>query len=55
LGKDVADLLICHPCWCRADQGTGGTLAKVVAWYDNEWGYSCQIVDLIVFLGRQGL
>jgi glyceraldehyde 3-phosphate dehydrogenase len=25
----------------------GGTLVKVVAWYDNEWGYSCRIADLI--------
>jgi glyceraldehyde 3-phosphate dehydrogenase len=26
----------------------GGTLVKVVAWYDNEWGYSSRVVDLIV-------
>ncbi len=25
---------------------TDGTLAKVVAWYDNEWGYSCRLVEL---------
>ncbi len=25
----------------------GGNFAKVVAWYDNEWGYSCRVVDLI--------
>jgi glyceraldehyde 3-phosphate dehydrogenase len=24
-----------------------GTLVKVLAWYDNEWGYSCRVVDLI--------
>ena len=24
-----------------------GTMVKVVAWYDNEWGYSCRVVDLI--------
>jgi glyceraldehyde 3-phosphate dehydrogenase len=24
-----------------------GTLAKVVGWYDNEWGYSCRVVDLV--------
>jgi glyceraldehyde 3-phosphate dehydrogenase len=23
-----------------------GTLAKLVAWYDNEWGYSCRVADL---------
>jgi glyceraldehyde 3-phosphate dehydrogenase len=28
----------------------GGNLAKVVAWYDNEWGYSCRMVDLAKFL-----
>jgi glyceraldehyde 3-phosphate dehydrogenase len=26
---------------------TDGTLVKVVAWYDNEWGYSCRLVDLV--------
>jgi glyceraldehyde 3-phosphate dehydrogenase len=24
----------------------GGTMAKVMAWYDNEWGYSCRVADL---------
>ena len=33
----------------------GGNLLKVVAWYDNEWGYSCRVVDLIDFLGKKGL
>ncbi len=33
----------------------GGTLAKVVAWYDNEWGYSCRVVDLALFLAAKGL
>jgi len=28
----------------------GGDLLKVVAWYDNEWGYSCRLVDLIKYL-----
>jgi glyceraldehyde 3-phosphate dehydrogenase len=32
-----------------------GNLLKVVAWYDNEWGYSCRVVDLIEFLGKKGL
>jgi glyceraldehyde 3-phosphate dehydrogenase len=32
-----------------------GNLAKVVAWYDNEWGYSSRVVDLIVFLEKKGL
>jgi glyceraldehyde 3-phosphate dehydrogenase len=25
-----------------------GTMAKVVAWYDNEWGYSNRLVDLVL-------
>ena len=25
----------------------GGTMVKVIAWYDNEWGYSCRIADLL--------
>jgi glyceraldehyde 3-phosphate dehydrogenase len=29
-------------------------LLKVVAWYDNEWGYSCRVVDLIAFLAEKG-
>jgi len=33
----------------------GGNLAKVVSWYDNEWGYSCRVVDLAVFLNQKGL
>jgi glyceraldehyde 3-phosphate dehydrogenase len=32
-----------------------GNLVKVISWYDNEWGYSNRIVDLIEFLGKKGL
>jgi glyceraldehyde 3-phosphate dehydrogenase len=32
-----------------------GNLAKVVSWYDNEWGYSNRVVDLVLFLGNKGL
>jgi glyceraldehyde 3-phosphate dehydrogenase len=32
-----------------------GNLLKVVAWYDNEWGYSMRVADLIEFLGKKGL
>ena len=32
-----------------------GTQVKVVAWYDNEWGYSCRVVDLVKFLVDKGL
>src|SRR2546425_3808458 len=29
-----------------------GNLVKVLAWYDNEWGYSCRVRDLIRFIGK---
>ncbi len=32
-----------------------GNLVKVVSWYDNEWGYSCRVVDLCAFLAKKGL
>jgi glyceraldehyde 3-phosphate dehydrogenase len=32
-----------------------GNLVKVVAWYDNEWGYSARLVDLAVMLAKKGL
>jgi len=33
----------------------GGNLVKVVSWYDNEWGYSCRVRDLIDFIGKKSL
>jgi glyceraldehyde 3-phosphate dehydrogenase len=33
----------------------GDNLVKVVAWYDNEWGYSMRCVDLVEFLAKKGL
>jgi glyceraldehyde 3-phosphate dehydrogenase len=30
----------------------GGTLVKVVTWYDNEWGYSCRVADLVQVVGK---
>jgi len=32
-----------------------GQSAKVLSWYDNEWGYSNRVVDLITFLAKKGL
>lgn len=29
-----------------------GDLAKVIAWYDNEWGYSCRLVEMAIHVGR---
>jgi glyceraldehyde 3-phosphate dehydrogenase len=33
----------------------GGNCVKVIAWYDNEWGYSCRVRDLIEYIGKKGL
>jgi glyceraldehyde 3-phosphate dehydrogenase len=32
----------------------GGDMVKVLAWYDNEWGYSCRIADLTHFIAQKG-
>lgn len=33
----------------------GGNMAKVLAWYDNEWGYSCRVADLVDLMVKKGL
>ncbi len=33
--------------------GAGKTLVKVLGWYDNEWGYSCRLVDLAAIVGAR--
>ncbi len=33
----------------------GGNMVKILAWYDNEWGYSSRVVDLVKFLAAKGL
>jgi glyceraldehyde 3-phosphate dehydrogenase len=33
----------------------GGNCVKVIAWYDNEWGYSCRVRDLIHYMASKGL
>jgi len=32
-----------------------GNCVKVISWYDNEWGYSCRVRDLINYIGQKGL
>ena len=33
----------------------GGNMVKVLAWYDNEWGYSCRLADLAAYIADKGL
>jgi glyceraldehyde 3-phosphate dehydrogenase len=33
----------------------GGNMVKVLSWYDNEWGYSCRVRDLIKYIASKGL
>ena len=33
----------------------GGNMVKVIAWYDNEWGYSCRLADLTAFIAGKGM
>jgi glyceraldehyde 3-phosphate dehydrogenase len=32
---------------------TGENLLKVIAWYDNEWGYSCRVADLAAYMAER--
>ncbi|MFP3898477.1 MAG: type I glyceraldehyde-3-phosphate dehydrogenase [Dehalococcoidia bacterium] len=32
-----------------------GKFVKVLAWYDNEWGYSCRLADLVLYIAKKGL
>ena len=32
-----------------------GDMVKVLSWYDNEWAYSCRVIDLIKFIAKKGL
>jgi glyceraldehyde 3-phosphate dehydrogenase len=32
-----------------------GNMVKILAWYDNEWGYSCRLGDLVAFIASKGL
>lgn len=33
----------------------GGNMVKIIAWYDNEWGYSCRLADLAALISKRGL
>jgi glyceraldehyde 3-phosphate dehydrogenase len=46
----VSTDIVHSPASCTFDSGltmANGNVAKVFGWYDNEWGYSCRLVDLI--------
>ncbi|MGH3506337.1 MAG: type I glyceraldehyde-3-phosphate dehydrogenase, partial [Nocardioidaceae bacterium] len=50
----VSSDIVTDPHSCIFDAGLTkviGNQVKVVGWYDNEWGYSCRLVDLIEFVG----
>jgi glyceraldehyde 3-phosphate dehydrogenase len=32
---------------------TGDRLLKVIAWYDNEWGYACRVADLAAYMAER--
>ena len=63
-------LEFCEEPWCRLifrknsnssivdaeyTKVIGGKMLKVLSWYDNEWGYSCRVRDLIKFIASKGL
>lgn len=33
----------------------GTNMVKILTWYDNEWGYSCRVLDLVKMMGEKGL
>ena len=33
----------------------GGTCIKILSWYDNEWGYSCRVRDLVKYIAAKGI
>ncbi len=50
----VSSDIVTDPSSCVFDAGLTkviGNQVKVVGWYDNEWGYSCRLADLIVHVG----
>jgi glyceraldehyde 3-phosphate dehydrogenase len=46
-----------HSCIYEAPDTVvmAGNMVKVLAWYDNEWGYSCRLGDLVAFIAGKGL
>ena len=48
-----------NPVSCIIDSlstmAIGGNMVKIIAWYDNEWGYSCRLADLAAYVAGKGL
>ena len=36
--------------WQRTGEAVAGVLVRVMAWYDNEWAYSCRVADLVEYM-----
>ncbi len=48
--------IVGNPASCifsSIDTMANGSMAKVLGWYDNEWGYSNRLVDLVAFVGAK--
>jgi glyceraldehyde 3-phosphate dehydrogenase len=48
--------IVHNPASCifsSPDTITNGRMVKVLGWYDNEWGYSNRLVDLVAFIGER--
>jgi glyceraldehyde 3-phosphate dehydrogenase len=51
----VSTDIVTDPSSCIIDSqltNASGSLVKVVGWYDNEWGYSNRLVDLVGYVGQ---
>ena len=52
----VSTDMIDEVCTCVFDANAGimlnETFVKLIAWYDNEWGYSCKVLDLIEHMNK---
>jgi glyceraldehyde 3-phosphate dehydrogenase len=51
----VSSDIVSDPASCIYDSGLTKVIAdqvKVVGWYDNEWGYSCRLIDLVALVGK---
>jgi len=48
-----------HPSSCIFDAAStrvvDGSMAKTLEWYDNEWGYSCRLTDIVAMIAERGL